>query len=740
MLSTGDFGKKLPILLGLVSFCLVVGLPVLEQSSSFSVETVYSESLKNSINNSNFKVNTEPDDYSRIGKHDDNYGDFDEIVVIGNYVYIASSDGGLLIVDATNKNDLQLEGQYDEELDYTNLFVESNFVFLSHDEILQVIDITNPTNPEKVGEFSITGIGWIYDISVKGDYVFVACGYQGLKVLDVSVPSDLHIVETYNETSGGNIEVLYLSGNQLHMSGLSLDYTILDCTDPTDLTLISEYTPSDTINDIYIDGTYAFLAEDGTLGIEILDISDPASPTQVATFGESSDGILVAGEVAFVYEFMAGLASYNISDIENPNLIINYNCSVEDIWIENNYLYFTNFAVLGIWDISNVSNVIEEGGFTSGFAHRVTVSGDYAFVADDSDGLEIIDISDPINPTKVYSYTYNTSDAIFDTFIDGNTLYVAHGGHGLFIFDITDKESPTLLGTFDTALGVARGIVVDGNIGYLANEYNGFEVLDVSNPNAVTRLIHAVTLGWCYDLTFADDYLYVAQGIHGMLVYDVSDPNDIDCTDTLDNIFGTALGIAVSGDYAFLADRGQGLRVVDVSDRTNITEVEQYKDWGSVYDVNIVGNTAYLGTSSGLVILDIGNPLALEEIGLDLRLDNCRSAIPKDDFVLVASGGSGLQIAGKDLDSDLLADYLETELYGTDPDDDDTDDDGVIDGVEVALGTDPTDPDSTPTTIPPSITQETTKRFPIGTLPSIVIMGVIVFTAITTTTLKRRKR
>jgi glucose/arabinose dehydrogenase len=55
---------------------------------------------------------------------------------------------------------------------------------------------------------------------------------------------------------------------------------------------------------------------------------------------------------------------------------------------------------------------------------------------------------------------------------------------------------------------------------------------------------------------------------------------------------------------------------------------------------------------------------------------------------------------GMDLDQDLLEDQYETDTNtfvsatdtGTDPNDNDSDDDDVIDGVEVALGTDPNDP------------------------------------------------
>ena len=42
----------------------------------------------------------------------------------------------------------------------------------------------------------------------------------------------------------------------------------------------------------------------------------------------------------------------------------------------------------------------------------------------------------------------------------------------------------------------------------------------------------------------------------------------------------------------------------------------------------------------------------------------------------------------------VVSDNDELDLYGTDPNDPDTDDDGINDGDEVAAGTNPTNPDS----------------------------------------------
>ena len=82
---------------------------------------------------------------------------------------------------------------------------------------------------------------------------------------------------------------------------------------------------------------------------------------------------------------------------------------------------------------------------TNGGAIGVTVSGNYAYVADKLSGLAIIDISDPTNPgTPVYRDTndgYSYYGAV-GVAISGNYAYVADEESGLAIIDISDPTNP----------------------------------------------------------------------------------------------------------------------------------------------------------------------------------------------------------------------------------------------------------------------------------------------------------
>ncbi|MBF0245036.1 MAG: DUF4347 domain-containing protein, partial [Planctomycetes bacterium] len=119
--------------------------------------------------------------------------------------------------------------------------------------------------------------------------------------------------------------------------------------------------------------------------------------------------------------------------------------------------------------------------FLTGPALGVTISGNYAYVADDNgglSGLKIIDISDPINPTLTGSY--NTDGNAYSVAVNGNYAYVGDGGFGLQIIDITNPGTPTLAANFIPA-GWVFEVAISGNYAYLADG-SLMVIVDISEP------------------------------------------------------------------------------------------------------------------------------------------------------------------------------------------------------------------------------------------------------------------
>ena len=101
-----------------------------------------------------------------------------------------------------------------------------------------------------------------------------------------------------------------------------------------------------------------------------------------------------------------------------------------------------------------------------GLIPDVAVAGDYAYVANRSTGLRVVDISDPANPVEVGFC--DTGFNAWGVAVAGDYAYVANSVAGLRVVDVSDPSNPVEVG-FDDNLGNANDVSVVGNIAYVQN-------------------------------------------------------------------------------------------------------------------------------------------------------------------------------------------------------------------------------------------------------------------------------
>jgi hypothetical protein len=104
---------------------------------------------------------------------------------------------------------------------------------------------------------------------------------------------------------------------------------------------------------------------------------------------------------------------------------------------------------------------------------RVAVAGDYAYVADDDSGLQVIDITDPTFPMIIGSV--DTPGSACDVAVVGTFAYVADGESGLQVIDITDPASPQLLGGVEVP-DYASDVATAGTFVYVADYDSGLQI------------------------------------------------------------------------------------------------------------------------------------------------------------------------------------------------------------------------------------------------------------------------
>ncbi|WP_223211107.1 DUF4347 domain-containing protein, partial [Microcystis aeruginosa] len=275
------------------------------------------------------------------------------------------------------------------------------------------------------------------------------------------------------------------------------------------------------------------------------------------------------------------------------------------VTVVGNYAYAVG-DTLEIIDISNPSNPTFKGNYnTSGYTQDVQIVGNYAYVADSGSGLQIIDISNPTNPTL--KGNYYTPGLAYDVQIVGNYAYVADYDSGLQIIDISNPTNPTLKGNYNTS-GLAFGVQIVGNYAYVADYNSGLQIIDISNPTNPTLKGNYDTSGYAYGVQIVGNYAYVADYGSGLQIIDIGNPTNPTLKGNYDTS-GYAEGVQVVGNYAYVADSGSGLQIIDISNPTNPTLKGNYDTSGWAYDVQVMGKYAYVADGEGgLKIIDVSDP------------------------------------------------------------------------------------------------------------------------------------
>jgi hypothetical protein len=331
-------------------------------------------------------------------------------------------------------------------------------------------------------------------VAVSGNYAFVAAANSdAIEVVDISNPATPVHAAAVTNTLGGP----YISSP----------------------------------NTITISGNYAYVTSYFSNALEIIDISDPLNPTHTGAILdgdggailEASFGVAVSGNYAYVGSYLGdAIEVVDISDPFNPTheASISHGGSTlldgpTSIAISGNYAYVVsqNSDALEIINISNpaspthAASIVNGGGGSGGALldtpFKLKISGDYAYVASlNSDALEIINISDPLNPTHSGSISHGGSTLLEfanNVFIYENYAFVtASQSHAVEVVDITDPANPTHVtsivdGAGGALLNGANDIVISGNYAYVAAEGgNALEVLDVSD---FTEKVQGVGIG-----------------------------------------------------------------------------------------------------------------------------------------------------------------------------------------------------------------------------------------------------
>jgi hypothetical protein len=104
----------------------------------------------------------------------------------------------------------------------------------------------------------------------------------------------------------------------------------------------------------------------------------------------------------------------------------------------------------------------------------VTVSGNYVYLANGSDGLRLYNIANPAQPVSVGNA--NNGGSAENVVVSGNYAYLANYTDGMRIYDVTTPSNPVSVGNAPAGAGTTYGVAVSGTNIFVANGDDGLRV------------------------------------------------------------------------------------------------------------------------------------------------------------------------------------------------------------------------------------------------------------------------
>ncbi len=305
------------------------------------------------------------------------------------------------------------------------------------------------------------------------------------------------------------------------------------------LTLISETQTPGWAEDVWIDGSRAFIA-DGEQGVSIYDISNPASPVFIESQPTAGSAVKVAyapmtnlllvnetsgqGGITY-YNFSTGARINTVFDVGvdgfafyevSPDTIII--CEVDRIEGFKVYTIFYD-SQYNEWDDRSLRGVLPIGGTLRGldFEHNV------AYLANNQRGLTIVSINyTPLTNEVAVLGNVDTPGGARDVVLNAAKTHaiVADYQAGIAIVDVTDKSAPVLVSSLLAEDRIDRVIQIAavGDTVYYIDQYTAIYAADVSNPANPVHLGKYLLSNPINMFVTPDHQVYIADEDLGMIV------------------------------------------------------------------------------------------------------------------------------------------------------------------------------------------------------------------------------
>jgi len=433
-----------------------------------------------------------------------------DVLVEGNLAYVCRGLGGFTIIDFTNPASPTLVGNYSSSTLIREAAKSGDYVYLAAELAgITVLDVSNPATPTVAGTFPAPSGRSFSSVVVQGDRAYVGGGNYGLLTLDITDPTAIEQVHRYPISSTSVVRVSVRGG--LVFMSTKEGLMVIDVSIEGISTFVSRRDLHAGIEYVWGSGS-RMITSAGLYGIDGFNMPTPFEPVQTFSFanGNRMNAALFYNNYIYTAEGGNGVGVYRSPSLaEYPTSIrmISIGATVTDVARVDTFLYAMSFNGITQLRLSDPENpmIFWDAPITTPNAFYPT--RDYVFVGKNSQGLIILETE------MMTEVGRDESSAGLDfrrITVYGDYAYVAGGSAGLHVFDVSDPTSPALIRTISTP-DVAEGLYSASGWLYVAVDRQGVAPFRIIAGDSLEQHENYPTGGRSQGIFAEGDFVYVAD-------------------------------------------------------------------------------------------------------------------------------------------------------------------------------------------------------------------------------------
>ena len=279
-------------------------------------------------------------------------GSFLGAIVFSGKTLYAALNQDVVVIDFSDLNNIHETGRVTTSGGIEDLAIQGNYLYTaSEDQGMSVVDVSDPAHPAEKATFRQSASDYYVKIRVQDHYAFIANSYIGLTIIDISNPGAPVLAGTFTQADGTfSADQLAVFGNYAYIQRGWGEIIFLNISNPADPQLKGEYY-SNSANGLTAHSRMVFVTEPDK-GIYAVSNDNPDALTDCHVIGEVSgewicpkiylegDVVIPAGDTLRITESVERVFALGPYQIKVEGVLMAKGPEDDNLSLSGNFIYF----------------------------------------------------------------------------------------------------------------------------------------------------------------------------------------------------------------------------------------------------------------------------------------------------------------------------------------------------------------------------------------------------------------